>query len=224
MKDLDTREQILVIFIVILMIMAITIGLILYVLYNQDDTAKNKEIVTNTSSEISSRFNEALTAALDEKHGQEMKALAEQKTILSELSTRVSALETQKTDISFIKEEISKFVAKGEEKPVFSSTPKDASQTTPLRSVNLTYAIDNSWDFTEEIIYNHLLQEHDYDALGYDLESMKIIHDNLHAGYPALGSGPVQQYQSTYYYSMPQRSRGFRGIFTNSNCVGGNCN
>ena len=150
------------------------------------------------STDMLARFNSELSSVLDDKHKIEMAALGEQRTLLETLTKRIDSLEAQKESIAGIQ--------------------------TPLRSVNLTYAIDDGWDYTDDDIYNHLLQDHNFNADGYSFEDMKIIHDNLHSGYPALGVMQTYQEVQPVQYYRTRRGLFSRAFQSGAYCVGGNCN
>ena len=172
------------------------------------------------SADILAKFNSELATVLDDKHTIEMQALGEQRNLLENLTKRISSLEDQKEAITNIQSTLTTLIA---QKPVSasSSVTEETPKQEPLRSINLTYAIDDSWDFSPEDIYNHLFQEHDFDPTGYSFEQMKVIHDNLHSGYPALG---VMQVEQPVQYFTTRRGLFGRRFQSNAYCVGGNCN
>lgn len=191
------------------------------------DTTKadtNPPVSSSTlSTDMLARFNSELSSVLDDKHKIEMAALSEQRTLLETLAKRIDSLESQKDSISSIQTAIAALTAPKEPTPL-KQTASEPQLQTPLRSINLTYAIDDRWDYSAEDVYNHLLQEHNFNADGYSFEDMKIIHDNLHSGYPALGV--MQTYQDTQPVQYYRTKRGLfsRAFQSNAYCVGGNCN
>lgn len=175
------------------------------------------------STDMLARFNSELSSVLNDKHKIEMAALGEQRTLLETLAKRIDSLESQKDSIAGIQTAITALTAQKETTPL-KQTASEPQLQSPLRSINLTYAIDDRWDYTSDDIYNHLLQEHNFNADGYSFEDMKIIHDNLHSGYPALGV--MQTYQETQPVQYYRTRRGLfsRAFQSNAYCVGGNCN
>jgi hypothetical protein len=175
------------------------------------------------STDMLSRFNSELSSVLDDKHKIEMAALGEQRTLLETLTKRIDSLEAQKESIAGIQTALTALTAQKENTPLKQNISEPQLQS-PLRSINLTYAIDDRWDYSDDDVYNHLLQEHNFNADGYSFEDMKIIHDNLHSGYPALGV--MQTYQDTQPVQYYRTKRGLfsRAFQSNAYCVGGNCN
>lgn len=175
------------------------------------------------STDMLARFNSELSSVLDDKHKIEMAALGEQRTLLETLTKRIDSLEAQKESIAGIQTALTALTAQKENTPL-KQTVSDPQLQTPLRSVNLTYAIDDGWDYTDDDIYNHLLQDHNFNADGYSFEDMKIIHDNLHSGYPALGVMQTYQEVQPLQYYRTRRGLFSRAFQSGAYCVGGNCN
>lgn len=162
-------------------------------------------------------FNQELTITLKAQHTEELKKLD---IVSKQLQDITAGEETRQRIMRDLQETLDKVLAQQADR---QTTPSPAPQA-PVRSVNLIYAIDDHWDFAEDEIYNHLLQDHQFDATGYNLEQMTIIHDNLHAGYPALGNTPVSLYyvpQVQYYTAPVTRFRA--GLFRSGFCLGGLC-
>ena len=162
-------------------------------------------------------FNRELLLTVQTQHTEELKKLD---TISQQLQDAIHGEETRQQVMRDLQDALDKVLAQQAARQSAVSTP-----TAPVRSVNLIYAVDNRWDFSKEEIYNHLLQDHQFDATGYSLEQMTIIHDNLHAGYPALGELGQVPYNppQVQYYTAPT---GFfrTGLFRSGFCLGGLCN
>lgn len=208
----------------------LSVLLVIFQTANAEDTGI-KDIVANTAtSEALDRFNQELASGLEDKHKLEMGALSEQKDILVTLSDRVKSLESQSEKITELSKTINNFMSsKTVSQPAVSEAqPTPQLSPLPQRMTNLTYAIDNTWDFNEDTIYSHLLMEHNFEAQGYNLEGMKIIHDNLHAGFSAMG-GQMQETSAVNprtYYAEPSVRRGLFGrlrFSSGANCATGAC-
>lgn len=161
-------------------------------------------------------FNRELLLNIQTQHAEELKKLD---TISQQLQDTIHGEETKQQVMRDLQATLDKVLAQQAARQTTVSAP-----TAPVRSVNLVYAVDNRWDFSEDEIYNHLLQDHQFDATGYSLEQMTIIHDNLHAGYPALGntSVPVYYVPQVQYYTTPV-TRFRTGLFRSGFCLGGLC-
>lgn len=210
----------------------LSVLLVIFQTANAEDTGI-KEIVSNTAtSEALARFNQELADGLDDKHKLEMGALNEQKDLLVTLSDRVKSLESQSDKITELSKTINNFLSSKTtnipEQPAVASSSTSITPSMPQRMTYLTYAIENTWDFGEDIIYNHLLTDHNFEAQGYGIEEMKTIHDNLHAGFSAMG-GPSLDTSSVnqpVLFTAPTVRRGLFGrlrFSSGSNCATGVC-
>lgn len=118
-------------------------------------------------------------------------------------------------------------VEKPEEDQTTVVPPAKAGKPNPIRMSSTTWNVKGSWNFNADELESHLNGEHGLtDIDGYSMEELKVMHDNLHNGYSALGS--TMQAKNPQKFLSPVRStRG--GLFrrystrTMSTCPTGGC-
>ena len=58
----------------------------------------------------------------------------------------------------------------------------------PVRMSSTRWTVGRQKNYTTETLAAHLADEHGIDPVGYTREQLQAMHDNIHSGYPALGS------------------------------------
>jgi len=112
------------------------------------------------------------------------------------------------------------------EKTTEEKAPEPVKQS-PTRMSETVWNLMGTWDYTPEMLANHLKNDHDIDVEGYTREEMQIMHDNIHNGYDPMGSGLKYGGDSKTVRKTTQVRRSsdrgglFRGLFQRSNCPGG---
>jgi len=113
-----------------------------------------------------------------------------------------------------------------EEKTTEEKAPEPVKQS-PTRMSETVWNLMGTWDYTPEMLANHLKNDHDIDVEGYTREEMQIMHDNIHNGYDPMGSGlkyggdSKTVRKTTQVRKSSDRGGLFRGLFQRSNCPGG---
>ena len=113
-----------------------------------------------------------------------------------------------------------------EEKAPKEKAPEPVKQS-PTRMSETVWNLMGTWNYTTEMLANHLKNDHDIDVEGYTREEMQIMHDNIHNGYDPMGSGLKYGGDSKTVRKTTQVRRSsdrgglLRGLFQRSNCPGG---
>lgn len=199
-------------------------------------------------------FELALQGLVKDSHDAEMKALEAQKEVLARIETSLSEIDT-KLEASSKAIESSK--SENEENPSKSATPpletktegsevvksgdefdpepQDDPQPTNgwadnalVRQPGPTWNWEGQWNVSVSTAEDHL-REHGIVVDGFPIETLKIIHDNVHNGYGYLyglnkatkTTQTVTRSPQVIYYSTPRKAS--RRTVRYSTCPNGRC-
>lgn len=70
--------------------------------------------------------------------------------------------------------------------PVVEAKPEP--RPSPVRMSNTRWTVGRSRNYTAAQLAQHLLEDHRFDPAGYTMSELQAAHDNIHNGYPAMGS------------------------------------
>lgn len=176
---------------------------------DSEAAAEDLQAAPVTYAEKENEFEEELTKSLDSNHS----------AIMSELEAQAAVLQRIEDSLQDQDEPV--------EEVVKSEEPERKS---PARMSEVRWNVMGTWNYSTEMLANHLLNDHKVEVDGFTREELQIIHDNIHNGFDPMGNGIVtgrieQQTIKTKSSGTVRRSRGglFRGGLFNRtySCPGG---
>lgn len=85
----------------------------------------------------------------------------------------------------------------------------------------------SKWEYSTEYLADHLMKDHGISVDGYTREELQTIHDNIHNGFDAMGSGEEKPVKESKAVMKVRRSTGLFGgrLFGGSRnyCPPGGC-
>lgn len=144
-----------------------------------------------------------------------------QKSLNLNHTETITAIELQNATLNRIENAILALGEAQQEEEKKAEPAPIATLQKPIRASSTRWTVEGQRNYSDDFLAAHLAEDHGFEAFGYSREDMQSIHDNLHNGYSALGTGTVQKTTSpgVRYTTRPTR-RVFR---TYSTCPTGGC-
>lgn len=156
---------------------------------------------TSLSPATEAAFQKALDDSLRESAASTLEAIEAQDAVLAridaniaEIAEREAAVEAAAQALADKEAEEKEIAAKAlsdkeaaAKKAQEEAATKAAELPDPVRRSSTIWNVEGNWNYTTEQLAIHLQDVHGLNVDGYDREAMKIMHDNLHNGYSAMG-------------------------------------
>lgn len=164
----------------------------------------------HTNSFYEAKFQKEFEASLEGEHVKTRQAITDQNGVLASIEEKLSA--------------IADSLSPQEPEPQ-AEVPQ--VKRVPIRMSNTRWSVGSKWEYSTEYLADHLMKDHGISVGGYTREELQTIHDNIHNGFDAMGSGEEKPVKESKAVMKVRRSTGLFGgrLFGGSRnyCPPGGC-